>query len=52
MNFNPDPTLNYSVDNVVTNGWLNIEDDEDPIYWVKGKSSLSALVFNNKVHDR
>ena len=52
MNYNPEPTLNYSVANVVANGWLNIEDDEHPLNWVKGKSSLFAHVFNNKVHNR
>ena len=51
MNSNPDPTLNYSVANVVANWWINIEDDEHPLYWVKVKSSLSAHVFNNKVYN-
>ena len=48
-NSNPDPTLKYSVTNVVANGWLNIEDDEHPLYWMKGRSSLSMHVINNKV---
>ena len=52
MNFNPDPTLKYSIASVVSNGWLNIEDDDNPIYWVKGKISLSAHMFKNKVHNR
>ena len=52
MNFNPEPTLNYSVANVVTNGWLNIENDQHPLYWVTGKISLSVHVFNNKVQNR
>ena len=49
MDSNPDPTLKYSFVNAAANGWLNIEDDENPLYWVKGKSNLSAHVFNNKV---
>ena len=52
MNSNPEPMLRYSIYNVVANGWLNIEDDENPLYWVKGKSSLSAHVFKNKVQNR
>ena len=52
MNSNPEPTLKYSVANFVANGWLDIEDDEHPLYWVKGKASLSAHVFNNKVQNR
>ena len=44
--------MKYSVVNVVDNGWLNIEDDDHPLYWVKVKSSLSLHVFNNKVHNR
>ena len=52
MNYNPEPNFNYSVANIVANGWINIEEDENPIYWVKGKNSLSAHVFNNKVHNR
>ena len=51
MNSNPDPTLNYSVANVVANWWINIEDDEHPLYWVKVISSLSAHMFNNKVQN-
>ena len=47
--FNPEPTLEYYVTNDVANGWINIEDDEHPLYCVKGKSSLYALVFNKKV---
>ena len=49
---NPEPTLEYSVANAVTNGWMNIEDDEHPFYWVKVKSSLSALVCNKKLHNQ
>ena len=52
MNSNPDPTFKYSVSNIVANGWINIEDDEHPLYLVKGKSSLYAHVFDNKVHNR
>ena len=48
MNSNPEPTLKYSVSNVVANRWLNIEDDEHSLYWVKGKSILSAYVFKIK----
>ena len=44
--------LKYSVSNAVSNGCFNIEDDENPLYWVEVKSSLSAHVFNNKVHNR
>ena len=51
MNSNPEPTLKYYVSNVVDNGWINIEDDEHLLYWVKGKSSLYVHVFNNKVHN-
>ena len=51
MNSKPEPTLKYSVANVVANGWLNIEDDEHPLYWVKGKSILYAHVFNNKLQN-
>ena len=46
---NPEPTLEYSVDNIVANGWLNIEYDEHPLYFLKGESSLSALLLNKKV---
>ena len=49
VNYNPELTLKYSVDNGAANGWRNIEDDEHSLYWVKGKTSLSAHVFNNKV---
>ena len=57
MNSKPEPTLKYSVANVVANGWLNIEDDEHPLYWVKGDCLrcvpdhlLQYLnVFNNKL---
>ena len=52
INSNPEPTLKYSVANVVANGCINIEDDEHPLYWGKGKSILSAHVFNNKVQNR
>ena len=52
MNYNPEPTLKYSVANVVANGCLNIEDDEHPLYWLKGKSSLYAHVFNNNVQNQ
>ena len=48
MNSNHEATLKYSVYNVVANGWLNIEDDEYTLYWVKVKISLSAHMFNNK----
>ena len=51
MNSNPDPVLKYSVANDVANGWIIIEDDEHLLYWVKGKISLSAYVFNNKVQN-
>ena len=51
LKFIPEPTLEYSVANVVTNGWLKIEDDEHMLYWVKGKIILSALVFNKKVYN-
>ena len=47
----PDPTLKYSVANVVANGCLNIEDGEHPLYCMKGKSSLSLCVFNNKIQN-
>ena len=47
--FKPEPTLKYSVANVVTNGWLNIEDNEHMINQVKFKSSLSVLLFNRTV---
>ena len=49
INFNPDPKLKYYVAYVIANGWLNIEDDEHPLHWMKVKISLSAHVFNNKV---
>ena len=49
MNSNPDPMLKYFVADVVSNGLLKIEDDEHPLYWVKGKISLTAHVFNNKI---
>ena len=49
MNYNPERMLKYSVANVVSNGWLNIEYEEHPIYWLKGRISLSAHVFNNKL---
>ena len=48
---NPDPNLNYSVANIFANRWLNIEYDDHLLYWVKGKSNLSARVFNNKVQN-
>ena len=51
MNSNPDPTLKYSVANVVSNGYLNIEGYKHLLYWVKGKISLSLHVFNNKVYN-
>ena len=51
MNSNPEATLKYYVENVVANGWLIIEDDEHPLYWVKVISSLSAHMFNNKVQN-
>ena len=51
MNSNPDPTLKYSVANVVSNGYLNIEYYKHLLYWVKGKISLSLHVFNNKVYN-
>ena len=51
MSSKPEPTLNVSVSSVVSNGWLNIEHDEHPLYWVKGKISLSMHVFKNKVHN-
>ena len=44
--------MDYSVTNVVANGWLNIEDDEHLIYSVKGNSSLYVLVFNKKVQNQ
>ena len=44
--------MEYSIANVVANGWLNIEDDEHPLYWVNDKRSLSALVFNKKVQNQ
>ena len=44
--------LEYSVANVVANGWLNIEDGDHPLYWVNGKSILSALLFNKKVQNQ
>ena len=43
--------MDYSVTNVVANGWLNIEDDEHPLYWVQGKISLSTLLFKLKVQN-
>ena len=49
MNSNPDTTLNYFVSNVVANGWIKIEDDEHPLYWVKANINLYAHVFKNKV---
>ena len=49
---NPDPTLEYSVANVVANECLSIEDDEHLLYWVKGNISLFALVFNSKVQNQ
>ena len=49
---NPEPTLDYFVANVVANEWMNIEDDEHPLYWVKVKSSLSELVFNKKIKNQ
>ena len=52
LKYNPDPTLDYFVANVITNVWLNIEDDENSLYWVKGKSCLSALMFDKKVHNQ
>ena len=52
MNSNHEPTLKYSVANVVANGWLNIEDDEHPFNWTKDKSILSTRVFNDKVQNR
>ena len=50
-NSNPKPTLKYYIANAVVKGWLNIEDDEPTIYWVKAESSLSAHLFDNKVHN-
>ena len=44
--------LEYSIVNVVANGLLKIEGDEHPLYWVKGWSSLSALVFNKKAQNQ
>ena len=32
-------------------GWINIEDGEHLLYCVKGRISLSAHVFNNKVQN-
>ena len=52
MNSNPDPTLEYYFANAVTNEWLNVEDDEHPLYWVKFNSSLYVLVFNKKVQNQ
>ena len=49
---NPEPTYEYSIANAVTNGWMNIEDDEHLLYLVKVRSSLSALVFNKKVQNK
>ena len=46
---NHEATLEYSIANVVANGWRNIADDEHFLYWVKGNSTLSALVFNKKL---
>ena len=51
MNSNPKPMLKYFASNVVANRWLNIEDYEHPLYWVKVKISLSAHAFSNKVHN-
>ena len=48
MNSNPEPTLKYYVASVVVNGRLNIEDDEQPLNWVKGNSSLSSHVLTIK----
>ena len=48
---NPEPTSEYYVSNVVSNYCLKIEDDEHPLYRVKGNSGLSVLVFNNKVQN-
>ena len=42
--------MEYSVANVVANGWLNIEYYGHPIYWVQDNISLSELVFNKKIH--
>ena len=52
MNFNPEPTLKYSVSKFFVNVWIKIEHYEHPLYWVKGKSSLYVYLFNNKVHNR
>ena len=49
---NPEPALEYSVVNVVANGCLKIEDDENPLYWVKVKNSLYTLVFNKKINNQ
>ena len=52
MDSKPEPILEYLVANVVANGWLNIEDDDNLIYWVKGRISLSVLVFNKKAENQ
>ena len=44
--------LEYFFAIISANGWVNIEDDEHQFYWVKGKSSLYALVFNNKLQNQ
>ena len=44
--------MEYSVANVVANGWPNIEDYDNPLYWVRCESSLSALGFNKKVNNQ
>ena len=43
--------MKYSVSKFVANEWIRIEDEDHPLYWVKGKRILSAHVFNNKLNN-
>ena len=52
MDSNPETKLEYYFANIVANGWLNIEYDEHPFYWVKGNISLSTFVVKNKVQNK
>ena len=35
----------------VANGWLNIEDDDNTIYGVKDKSTLSEIFLNKELNN-
>ena len=50
-NYNPEPTLTHFVANGIANGWINVEDDDHMLYYMKAKRSVHAHVFNNKVQN-